>query len=91
MHLQPGIEETAPAPATLQVFHRRLKIPLNVYLDTVREFPDPWDERAMQYFVEGYLREQNDPGIVGMVREEKEPDWVYLDAAVRYPQIAVQS
>lgn len=88
MSLRASVEEQGPAATTLQVFHRRLKIPVNVYLETVQGFLNPWDERAMQSFVEGYLQEQADPGIVGMVREERESDYVYLDAAIRYPQPA---
>ncbi|GAB6174155.1 hypothetical protein JCM15765_36330 [Paradesulfitobacterium aromaticivorans] len=70
---------------TLQVYHHRLKVPLKEYLDTVQEFTDPWDERAYQYFANKHLEQENDPGIVGMVRQERDDDYVYLDAAVRYP------
>lgn len=86
MRLQQKVEEQSPPDTTLQVFHKQLKIPLNLYLDTVAEFTDPWEERAYQYFVQKYLEELNDPGIVGMVRQERSVSHVFLDAAVRYPQ-----
>jgi hypothetical protein len=70
---------------TLQVYHRHFKIPVASYLNTVEEFLDPWDERAYQHFVHEYLQKNNDEGIVGMVRQEKDENFVYLDAAVRYP------
>ena len=70
---------------TLQVYHRRLKIPIESYLKTVAEFVDPWEERAYQHYVHQYLSQNNDEGIVGMVRQETDADFVYLDAAVRYP------
>lgn len=70
---------------TLQIFHRHFKIPLNHYLETVADFTDPWDERAYQHFVQERLKETRDQGIVGMVRQEKDDHYVYLDAAVRYP------
>lgn len=78
------IEDSAQA-TTLQVFHRHLKVPLPKYLDSVGEFTDPWDERAYQHFVQEYLDELDDPGIVGMVRPERDSEYVYLDAAIRYP------
>jgi len=70
---------------TLQIYHQHLKIPLGTYLNTVADFPDPWDERAYQFFVDQYLEETKDSGIVGMVRQEKDENYIYLDAAVRYP------
>lgn len=85
MHIEKMIEEQAPPDTTLQVYHRRFKIPLNTYIHVVSEFPDPWDERAYQFLVHHYLKETNDSGIVGMVRQEKDEHFVYLDAAVRYP------
>ncbi len=85
MKLNSKIQEEVQPNVTLQVYHRRLKIPLSGYIETVQDFPDPWDERAYQFFVHKYLEEINDPGIVGMVRQEKDEEFVYLDAAVRYP------
>ena len=70
---------------TLQVYHRHYKIPLNTYLHTVANFLDPWDVRAYQYVVHQYLKETNDFGIIGMVRQRQDDNYVYLDAAVRYP------
>ena len=78
------IKESNPC-TTLQVFHEKLKIPLHVYLDTVSQFPNPWDEQAYQYFIQAYLLKAGDSGIVGMVREYHDDNFVHLDAAVRYP------
>lgn len=75
-----------PDYTTLQIYHRYFKIPLEQYFNTVVDFLDPWDERAYQFVVDQYLKEMNDSGIVGMVRQEKDENYVYLDAAVRYPQ-----
>lgn len=71
---------------TLQIYHHHLKIPIETYFNTVAEFMDPWEERAYQYTVEQYLKKAKDSGIVGMVRQERDENFVYLDAAVRYPQ-----
>lgn len=70
---------------TLQVYHRRFKVPLREYLGAVQDFSDPWDERAYQYYIIKQLEQENDPGIVGMVRQERDEQYIYLDAAVRYP------
>ncbi|MGC7870834.1 hypothetical protein ACPUYX_04790 [Desulfosporosinus sp. SYSU MS00001] len=70
---------------TLQVYHRYFKIPVERYLNTVTDFLDPWDERAYQHFVHQHLKTIDDHGIVGMVRQDKDENYVYLDAAVRYP------
>lgn len=78
------VVDTAPV-TTLQVFHKRLKIPLSVYFHGVAEFTDPWDEQAYQFFAQHYLDETKDPGILGMVRQEHDDHYVYLDAAIRYP------
>lgn len=86
MSLHENVLEQVPPLTTLQVFHRHLKVPMEVYLNTVQEFSEPWDERTYQFFVYKYLEESGDNGIVGMVRPEKDDDYVYLDAAVRYPQ-----
>ncbi|KLU66696.1 hypothetical protein DEAC_c13630 [Desulfosporosinus acididurans] len=72
---------------TLQVYHRYFKIPVEHYLNTVTDFLDPWDERAYQHFVQQYLKTTDDHGIVGMVRQDKDENYIYLDAAVRYPII----
>lgn len=74
-----------PPDTTLQIYHRHFKIPLETYLNTVNGFLDPWDERAYQYVVEQRLEETKDSGMVGMVRQEKDKNYIYLDAAVRYP------
>ncbi|MDR3602861.1 MAG: hypothetical protein P4L49_20680 [Desulfosporosinus sp.] len=74
-----------PSETTLQIYHRHFKIPLEHYFNTVTEFLDPWDERAYQFVVQQCLTEMKDTGIVGMVRQEKDENYVYLDAAVRYP------
>lgn len=75
----------SPSETTLQVYHHHLKIPLETYFNTVSDFLDPWDERAYQFVVHRHLEDINDHGIVGMVRQEKDENYVYLDAAVRYP------
>lgn len=74
-----------PTYTTLQVYHRHFKIPLETYFNTVTDFLDPWDERAYQHIVHQLLQEKQDRGIVGMVRQEKDEHYIYLDAAVRYP------
>lgn len=79
------IEETPIKAVTLQVFHRYLKVPIIVYLDAVEDFSNPWDELTYQYFTNMYLEQIQDNGIVGMVRQEHDDEFVYLDAAVRYP------
>ncbi|MCO5387885.1 MAG: hypothetical protein NHB14_21205 [Desulfosporosinus sp.] len=71
---------------TLQIYHHHLKIPIQSYFNTVTDFLDPWDERAYQFVVHQYLEKAKDDGIVGMVRQERDENYVYLDAAVRYPQ-----
>lgn len=73
-----------PQDTTLQIYHRNYKIPLETYINTVSDFPDPWDERAYQYVVHQNLIKTNDCGNVGMVRQEKDENFVYLDAAIRY-------
>lgn len=78
------VVESSPV-TTLQIFHKRLKIPMSVYLDQVAQFTDPWNEKTYQWFIQHYLDEIKDPGIVGMVRQECDSDYVYLDAALRYP------
>lgn len=85
MSISNSVIEDSAHSTTLQVFHRHLKIPLRKYLDSVGEFTDPWDERAYQHFVQKYLDELDDHGIVGMVRQERDSEYVYLDAAIRYP------
>lgn len=84
MHLHDIVQEQDPPLTTLQVYHRRLKIPKEI-THIVSIFTDPWEERASQYFVEKYLQELNDPGIAGMVRQELIDAHVLLDAAIRYP------
>ena len=79
------IEEEATSLTALQVFHRRIKVPITVYLSTVQDFTNPWEERAYQYFIHDYLQEIGDPGIIGMIRKEQEGDCLLFDAAVRYP------
>lgn len=74
-----------PPDTTLQIYHRQFKIPLETYFNTVTDFLDPWDERAYQYVVHRLLEETKNSGIVGMVRQEKDENYIYLDAAVRYP------
>lgn len=69
---------------TLQIYHRSFKIPLETYLNAVSDFLDPWEERAYQYVVQQSLAATHDRGIVGMVRQEKDENYVYLDAAIRY-------
>lgn len=85
MNIHDSVEEEDFSSMALQVFHRRLKVPLESYLQAVQEFTDPWDERAYQMFIHHYLQELGDPGIVGMVRKEQSGDYVLFDAAVRYP------
>jgi hypothetical protein len=70
---------------TLQIYHRHFKIPLETYFNSVADFPDPWDERAYQFVVLQHLADTKDSGIVGMVRQEIDENYIYLDAAVRYP------
>lgn len=85
MTLHDSVVEEDLSSTTLQVFHRRLKVPIETYLSTVQEFTDPWDERSYQHFIHHYLQELGDPGIIGMVRKEQEGNYVFFDAAVRYP------
>jgi len=84
MNLQ-QIEEQPIKAITLQVYHRYLKVPLMHYFDTVEDFPNPWDELAYQHFANLYLEQIADTGIVGMVRQEHDAEFVYFDAAIRYP------
>lgn len=70
---------------TLQIYHRSFKIPLETYFNAAADFSDPWDERAYQHVVQQSLAAAHDHGIVGMVRQEKDESYVYLDAAIRYP------
>jgi hypothetical protein len=74
-----------PSETTLQIYHRHFKIPIEHYFNTVADFPDPWDERAYQFAVHQYLEKMQDTGLIGMVRQEKDENFVYLDAAIRYP------
>jgi hypothetical protein len=74
-----------PQDMTLQIYHHQFKVPLETYFNTVSHFLNPWDERAYQYVVQQFLEDMKDSGIVGMVRQEKDEDYIYLDAAVRYP------
>lgn len=73
-----------PTVTTLQVYHRYFKIPLNEYINSVADFSNPWDERAYQHVVHKLLAEKQDNGLIGMVRQEKDENYIYLDAAVRY-------
>lgn len=82
-----SIEVEDTTATTLQVFHKRLRVPISVYLEEMADFPDPWNEIAYQRFVQKYLEEINDPGIVGMVRQKRDEEYVYLDAALRYPKL----
>jgi len=70
---------------TLQLYHRQFKIPLETYFKSVKDFLDPWEERAYQHVVDQLLEKTNDTGIVGMVRQDKDEDFIYLDATIRYP------
>lgn len=74
-----------PPDMTLQIYHQYFKIPLETYIDTVAGFLDPWEERAYQFVAHQYLAKAKDNGILGMVRQERDENYVYLDAAVRYP------
>jgi hypothetical protein len=85
MNITDSIREEHMPVTTLQIYHRRLQVPLKTYLNCVEEFTDPWNERAYQFFIQQYLAEINDQGIVGMVRQERDQEYIYLDAAVRYP------
>lgn len=85
MHNHDSIQEESLSAVTLQIFHRHLKVPIDSYLNTVQDFTDPWDERAYQYFIHDYLKDLGDPGIIGMVRMEKDEDYLLFDAAIRYP------
>ncbi|AGA69769.1 hypothetical protein Desdi_2344 [Desulfitobacterium dichloroeliminans LMG P-21439] len=67
------------------VKHHHLCIPISDYLEQVADFTNPWDERAYQSFIQHHLYETLDEGIVGMVREHRDHEYVYLDAAIRYP------
>ncbi|MEL1136228.1 hypothetical protein AAC978_13685 [Desulfitobacterium sp. THU1] len=67
------------------VNHHRLCIPIAIYLEQVADFTNPWDERAYQAYTQHYLDEIHDEGIIGMVRQHRDDQYVYLDAAVRYP------
>lgn len=85
MKISESIQEETQPVTTLQVYHRRLRIPIESYIETVKEFTDPWNERAYQYFIQKYLEETDDQGIVGMVRQDHDENTIYLDAAIRYP------
>lgn len=85
MNNHDSIQEETSSAMALQIFHRHLKVPIDSYLSTVQEFTDPWNERAYQYFIHDYLKDLGDPGIIGMVRMEKDEDYLLFDAAVRYP------
>jgi len=74
-----------PQDTTLQLYHRQFKIPLETYFKSVKDFLDPWEERAYQHVVDQLLAKTNDTGIVGMVRQEKDEGFIYLDATIRYP------
>ena len=88
MQISDTFREEHDPITTLQVYHRRLRIPLDYYLNSVKEFTDPWNVRAYQYAVQQYLNEINDHGIIGMVRQERDSQFVYLDAAIRYPVLS---
>jgi len=73
-----------PQNTTLQLYHRQFKIPLDTYFEKVSDFLDPWNEPAYQHVVDQLLEENEDRGIVGMVRQEKDDNYIYLDATIRY-------
>lgn len=79
------VTELDPKEKGFQVFHRRLKIPKDLYRAAMEAFPQPFKEEGYQDFVARYLQAQGDPGIVGMVRVEEGNEDFVLDAAVRYP------
>ena len=85
MNIMDSVREEHTLATTLQVYHRRLRVPIESYLKSVEEFTDPWNERAYQYFIQKYLDDLNDQGIIGMVRQERDQEFVILDAAIRYP------
>ena len=79
------VEEREVAGEIFQVSHRLLRIPREVFLDTVSLQREPFSEIAAQEFVEQYLQWCGDrDGVIGMVRIDEEDDVVVLDAAVRY-------
>jgi len=84
MDIKKNVQEQEINTTTLQVTHRHLKVPEQVYLQSVNHL-DPWNEAAYQEFIQKYLDEINDGGIVGMVRVRRESPYVYFDAAIRYP------
>ncbi|MGE4271687.1 MAG: hypothetical protein AB7E31_02265 [Desulfitobacterium sp.] len=67
------------------VDHQYLRIPISAYLKQVADFTNPWNERAYQAYIQHFLNEIHDEGIIGMVRQHRDDQYVYLDAAVRYP------
>lgn len=79
------VGEREVAGEIFQVTHRLLRIPREIYLETVAQSEEPFSEAAAQDFVEQYLRWCGDRnGVIGMVRLDEEEDAVVLDAAVRY-------
>lgn len=79
------VEEQEVHGEIFQVTHRILQIPNEVYLQVLKQHEEPFSERAAQDFVEQYLAWCNDQGgLLGMVRINREDNLVVLDAAIRY-------
>ncbi|MDA8442700.1 MAG: hypothetical protein M0Z55_10055 [Peptococcaceae bacterium] len=79
------VQDLPPQEKGFQVFHRRLKVPQEVFRKLTADFPQPQQEEGFQDFVARYLQAKRDCGVVGMVRVEEEDGAFVLDAAVRYP------
>ncbi len=68
-------------------YHWVLEVPGRLYENVLKNYPgDIYTEEAVQEFVTQYLRWKGDNGIVGLVGLERKGNWVFIDAAVRYPQ-----
>ncbi|SET08191.1 hypothetical protein [Anaerobranca gottschalkii] len=69
-----------------QVYHKKFYIKKDDYYRLVHHFHEPFSQTALQHIVTKYLEENNDNGLVGMVRYKEEGDGIILDAAIRYLQ-----
>ncbi|GAB6100519.1 hypothetical protein JCM16358_23980 [Halanaerocella petrolearia] len=78
------IEERESDGFCLQVKHKALEVPKDIYLDNLNDYNDPFSEEAVQHLVEEYLDWKDEQGLIGMVRINEEADSVEIDAAVRY-------
>lgn len=78
------VEDLGPIE-NVRVVHRRLRIPKEDYYKHLANYDESNFDDASQLFVQEYIENKNDQGIVGMVRSWEEDDWILLDATFRYP------